>query len=339
MTGRPVTGLLVRLSLSETGPPGDERRYAIEPARVAGLPAFVLHDTAADLHATWVPPAGMLGASLLHRGAELLFTGAGVAGYVGERAFMGIPYLHPWANRLSRFGYRAGGRDVVLDPASPLLLLDDTGLPIHGVLTASPDWSVRESVADGDGARLRAGLSFDRPELLAAFPFAHELEMTVELTEGALRIRTAITAGDAAVPVSFGFHPYLALPDLPRSDWMVELPVRRRMVHDERMLPTGATEATEPITGAIGARTWDDGFDRLGVPRRFVLAGAGRTIAVEFIEGYAVAQIFGPPGTEYLCIEPMTAPVNALESAPSSLTWVAPGEQWAAVFAITPTID
>src|SRR4051794_2885012 len=93
-------------------------RPRIGSARVAGLRAVVLHDDAADLHATWVPSAGMLGASLVHRGEELLWQGAGVAGYVSSRAFSGIPFLHPWANRLGGLSYRAAGHDVVLDPAS-----------------------------------------------------------------------------------------------------------------------------------------------------------------------------------------------------------------------------
>src|SRR5438105_1869462 len=100
-------------------------RYRIESTLEDGLPACALHDDEADLHATWVPAAGMLGASLVHRGEELLWRGAGVAAYANERKFMGIPFLHPWANRLDEFGYRAGGHDVVLDRSSPLLLLDE----------------------------------------------------------------------------------------------------------------------------------------------------------------------------------------------------------------------
>src|SRR5215212_7556649 len=134
-------------------------------ARVAGLHAVVLHDDAAELHATWVPAAGMLGASLVHRGREMLWRGDGVAAYAGRRAFMGIPFLHPWANRLSSTSYRAGGRDVELDPSSPLVLLDDGGLPIHGVLNASRRWRVTDAGAHGGRARLVAELSFEAPEL------------------------------------------------------------------------------------------------------------------------------------------------------------------------------
>src|SRR4051812_29872377 len=111
--------------------------YRVENARVAGRDAIVLHDDAGDLHSTWVPAAGMLGASLVHRGRELLWRGAGVAAYPGRRAVLGIPFLHPWANRLDGMAYTAGGQHVELDPSSPLLLLDDGGLPIHGVLNAT----------------------------------------------------------------------------------------------------------------------------------------------------------------------------------------------------------
>lgn len=315
----------------------DSARHRIDKASAGGLPAWVLRDMAADLHATWVPGAGMLGASLVHRGDELLWQGAGVAAYRHSRTFMGVPFLHPWANRLEGLHYRAGGRDVTLDPASPLLLLDDNGLPIHGVLTASPLWSLREATADAERARLVATLDFDTPELLAAFPFPHRVQMEVVLADGALEVRTTIHAtGREPVPVAFGFHPYLQIPGLPRAQWEVSFPVRDRLEHDARLIPTGATERMPPLTGAIGARTWDDGFEHVGLPTRFEVRGGERTIHVEYRTGYPVAQIFAPPGQEYVCVEPMTAPANALAGPDGKLTWIPPGRRWSAAFRITP---
>jgi galactose mutarotase-like enzyme len=231
---------------------------------------------------------------------------------------MGIPFLYPWANRLSGFGYRAGGRDVVLDRSSPLLHLDQNGLPIHGLLNASPDWSLRELGASEDRARLLATFEFDRPELLAAFPFR----------------TTVIATADDAVPIAFGFHPYLQFPGSPRAQWDVSFPVRRHLLLDQRTIPTGATEPALPLTGPIGNRTWDDGFDRIDPPERFEVRGGGRAISVDYAEGYSVAQVFAPPGTDYICIEPMTAPANALNGPDSALEWVPPGEQRSAVFGI-----
>src|SRR6059058_3973867 len=200
----------------------DAAAHRVEYGRVAGLGAVVLHDDAADLHATWVPGAGMLGASLIHHGRELLWRGRGVAAYAGRRRFMGIPFLHPWANRLGGLSYRGGGHDVVLDPASPLLLLDDVGLPIHGVLNATRRWAVREASAGAQAARLVAELDHDGAALLAVFPFPHRLRMVVEVGAGGLVVSVTVTpTGDEPVPLAFGFHPYLSLPEGPRDHWQV----------------------------------------------------------------------------------------------------------------------
>lgn len=310
--------------------------HGVEMGRAGRLRAWVLRDDVNGLQAAWVPTAGMLGASLRHNGCELLWQGDGVEAYARERAFMGIPFLHPWANRLAGFTYRAGGHEVVLHPSSPLLLRDQNGLPIHGVLTASQRWSVREFGAHEEGARLVAALNFDRPDLLATFPFPHEVEIEVQLGGVALHVTTTVTAtGAEAVPVAFGFHPYLCIPTVPRARWKVSFPVSRRLELDEQLIPTGATQRVSPITGEIGDRTWDDGFDQIETGSRFELSADGRTIVFEYTDGYPVAQIFAPPEQEYVCVEPMTAPTNSLASEDSALGWVAPGQSRSATFKIS----
>jgi aldose 1-epimerase len=312
-----------------------EHGYRAETTEMGGTSAVALHDDAADLHATWALGAGMLGASLIHRGDELLWQGAGVEAYAAQRKFMGIPFLHPWANRLDAFGYRAGGHDVRLDPASPLLKLDDNGLPIHGLLNASRDWSLDELSADGEGARLAATLEFDRPALLAAFPFPHRVEIAAEVSGGTVRVTTTLTpTGHDAVPVAFGFHPYLRIPGVPRARWEVSFPVHRHVLLDGRQIPTGAIEPIDPLTGPIGSRTWDDGFDEIDTGARFELRAGGRTTAMEYLDGYPVAQVFAPPGEEYVCIEPMTALANALRGADRGMQWVSPGARHGATYRI-----
>ena len=282
-----------------------------------------------ELRASWMPAAGMLGASLVHAGAELLWQGQGPAEYARSGAFMGVPFLHPWANRLERFEYAAGGRTVAVDPESPLLQRDPGGLPIHGLLTASPLWEVRET----SSARLVAVLEFDRAELLAAFPFPHRVEIEVTVAGRALTVATTVAAtGTESVPVAFGFHPYLQIPGVPRAEWEVEWPVRRRLLLDERLIPTGETEPVEPIHGPIGDRTYDDGYDGVERGARFAVRAGGHELTVEFTEGYPFAQLFAPPGEEFVCIEPMTAPANALVRG--GFAWAAPGEQRRAAFRI-----
>jgi aldose 1-epimerase len=287
--------------------------------------------SAGPLEAEFAPAAGMAGVSLRHQGAELLDRQAGLRTYVRTGAVMGVPLLYPWANRLAAHDYMLDGRDVELPPGPPLVHCEEHGLPIHGLLHASPHWRVTASDDRRIGARLDFG---DHPELLAAFPFPHALEIEAALWRDRLRITTTVrpTTG-TAVPVAFGFHPYLRLPGVPRAAWRVMLPPRRHLVLDERGIPTG-TGARRPATRfELADRGFDDGYDSLASRSLFCVAGGGRTIAVELESGYPAAQVFSPPGKDFICFEPMTAPTNALRSG-CGLRRVAPGDVFRAIFSI-----
>ena len=267
-----------------------------------GYPALKL--TQDDLSATFVPQLGMIGASLEHRGDELLGQRGGLKKYAETGSTMGIPLLYPWANRLSGLTYEAAGKAVTLDPDSPRIRLDPNGLPIHGLLAANPNWKVT-----GD---LEARLDFGaQPELLEAFPYPHELRLAVGLDGRGLRITTTVDANQGSpVPISFGFHPYFALPGVPREQWQIELPVSDHLLLDDKGIPTGETEPAGNLDGALGDRTFDDAYT--GITGDFVLEGGGRRLAVTFEDGYPYAQVYAPEGQAFICFEPMTAPTNAL---------------------------
>ena len=287
--------------------------------------------SAGDLVAAFVPSLGMIGCSLRHRGEELLGQRGGLEKYAASGSTMGIPLLHPWANRLAGFSYRAAGRAVTIDPGNPRLHRDGNGLPMHGLLAAYPGWVVREERAD----RLVAELDFAAdPDLLAAFPFPHVLTIAVDLRPTALSIGTTLRAtGEIAVPVSFGFHPYLTLPGVPRAEWVIEAAVRQRARLDARGLPTGEREPCRLPVGPLGDRAFDDLYPARDDPAGFVLTGGGRRLTVRFDAGYPCAQIFAPPGEAVICFEPMTAPTNALVSG-DGLVVVPAGGTFSAAFSI-----
>lgn len=292
---------------------------------------------AGDLEASFAPQLGMAGVSLLHAGDELLDRRAGLAAYADDGAVMGLPLLHPWANRLAGFTYTLDGRTVRLPDGPPLVRCEEHGLPIHGLLHGTPLWRVHGATADPDRghARLRASLRFeDRPGLLAAFPFPHVLGLDVTLEPGGLTVATTLTAtGDVAVPVAFGFHPYLRLPGADRSTWRLELPPRRYLFTDRRGVPTGHHEDEHARRLTLGTRGFDDGFDEIADGAEFAVAGGGRRITVTFVRGFPVAQVFSPSGAPFVCFEPMTAPTDALRSG-TGLRRVAPGDAFTAVFRI-----
>ena len=307
--------------------------HAIEETTHEGHAAVSLHSPA-GLEAVYAPGVGMVGCSLCHEGEELLAQRGGLTRYAESGSTFGVPLLHPWANRLAGLEYEAAGRHVALDGEGPLRL-DPNGLPIHGLLAASPHWAVEEATADAGGARLAAVLDFGaRPELLAAFPFPHELRMDVRLENAALTIKTSLRpTGDTPVPVSFGYHPYLTLPGVPRANWIVELPVGERLLLDDRQIPTGATEPVDEPRAALGERAFDDGYAALASPPVFALEGGGRRVEVEFGDGYPFAQVYAPPGQDLICFEPMTAPTNALASG-RDLPLADPGGEFMARFEI-----
>jgi aldose 1-epimerase len=86
--------------------------------------------------------------------------------------------------------------------------------------------------------------------------------------------------------------------------------------------------------GPLGDRTFDDGYASVPDGARFVLAGGGRTIALELVSAYRYAQIYAPEGDDLIAFEPMTAPANALVSG-QGLGLVAPGESRSATFAVS----
>jgi aldose 1-epimerase len=286
---------------------------------------------AGPLEAAFASGLGMAGVSLRHEGDELLDRQAGLRAYARTGAVMGIPLLYPWANRLAAHCYALDGRDVTLPPGPPLVHCEEHGLPIHGLLNASPHWQITTY----DVARVRARLDFAaHPELLAAFPFAHVLELEAALSAQRLTIATTVRpTADAAVPLAFGFHPYLRLPGVPRERWRVALPARRHLILDERGIPTGTGERRPATRFRLADRGFDDGYDALSPGAAFSVAGGGRALTVTLESGYPAGQVFTPRGAQFICFEPMTAPTNALRSG-AGLRRVAPGETFTAVFSI-----
>lgn len=276
--------------------------------------------------ATFLPDLGMLGVSLRHEGDELLALPGGLARYRAGK-LTGLPLLAPWANRLGAFRYEAQGVTVDLEGLD--LTTDERGLPIHGTMTARPGWQVVSVQERSLTARFDFGA---HPDLLASFPFPHELRIDAAVEGGTLRLVTTLTAtGDRPVPVAFGYHPYLRLPGVGRADVRLRLPRRRHVALDDRGLPTGDVRVEDHEDEPLGARSFDDLY-RLGDDRVLALSGGGRSIGLEVDDGYGYAQVFAPPGTDTVCLEPMTAPVNALVDGGYPI--VPPGGSFTATFSL-----
>jgi galactose mutarotase-like enzyme len=272
----------------------------------------------------------MLGASLRHKGVELLGRIEDLEAAAAKGSTAGIPFLYPWANRLEAPRYRVLGHEVVLDVSSPLLHLDEHGLPMHGVPWSLLRWDIRDARQDFVAARL----DWSASDLLAIFPFRHHVELTVTMHSAGLILETTIVASsEGPVPVSFGFHPYLNLSGLPRANWQLELPAMRKLVLDSRGIPTGDEEAFGGFNARLAESSFDDGFALTDERTSFSITGAARRVSVDLLEGYRYAQVFAPRDKDFVALEPMTAPASALTNG-HGLRLVAAGKRFRAAFKI-----
>jgi len=285
-----------------------------------------------DLEADFLPSHGMLCVSLRDRKIEILRRVDDLETAASKGSTAAIPLLHPWANRLSKLGYRAAGIEVILDRASPKLHFDENGLPLHGVPWAQLPWEVIIGCQD----RLAARLDWRGGDLLRVFPFPHRIELTATLRPTALAFETTLIAdrdANGPMPISFGFHPYIGIPNLQRSEWRLVLPSMRRLVLDGRGIPTGAEEPFGGFDAALAELDFDDAFALDDERTTLSIAGSNRTISVEFLTGYRYAQVYAPKGKNFIALEPMTASIDALNSG-RGLRLIGPGETFHAGFCI-----
>ena len=283
---------------------------------------------------TLFPDLGLLGGSLLHKGRNYLdFHGGSATARGGHTT--GLPLLSPWANRLGVDSFRVAGKAMDL-AGKPLVHRDGNGLPIHGLMVGRGNWefiSLRGQAGSASAvARFNAA---DDQQLMDVFPFKHTLTVAFSVSPGRLTVATTLAAtGKRAVPVSFGWHPYFRLPETDRDKVRIGIPARRRLLLDDRNLPTGEEVAEPAEILRLAGRTYDDGY-RLGRDRQLLLFGGRRRLTIVLDRGYPFAQVYAPAGEQYVALEPMTAPTNALVSG--QVDTVEPGQSYTARFAISLT--
>jgi aldose 1-epimerase len=323
-----------------------ERFYAAKHVDDHGIPTVRLTDALHAVEAAIVPSIGNRAYQLLVRGENFLhFPLDNPSALKGDRHLNGIPFLAPWANRMPD-GFHANGKYYQFNPGSETIRPDPNGIPIHGLLTASPFWEVVDVSADENSASVTSRLEFwKRPDLMANWPFAHDYEMTYRLAAGVLEVSVTVTNRSTdPMPIAVGFHPYFQLPGVPIEEMVAHIPVRRHIETDSRLVATGETT---PVTFGAGVSLkdhhFDDGFTDLARDPDgravFSVEGGGKRIEVAFGSRYQVAVIYAPPGQNFICFEPMTAVTNgvnlAFEGKYPELQTVPAGGEWRESFWIT----
>jgi aldose 1-epimerase len=275
--------------------------------------------------------------SLKANGREILWMPA-ETGKLG-----GIPLLAPWANRIDGDAYFANGKRYLINDAAAHIRRDANGLPIHGLLLFCDGWRVLSQTATSVTSRLEF---WRQPGWMAQFPFAHAMEITHRIHDGALEVETAIeNHSGEPMPLCIGFHPYFQLSDAPRDEWNLTIPAGVSVILDERLIPTGEMRVNNPLQQhCLDGVSLDAVFAGLTAGEAFVAEGRRQRILVKFGPKYPVAIVYAPAGQPFFCFEPMTTLTNAFNldhaglaaGIKAGLQHIAPGATWRESFWIKP---
>ena len=360
----PLFALAIAAALALASPAAVQPRYAA----LHNGDAIELRDATHETSVSIVPSVGNIAFDMTVKGHKILrWPYASLADFKAKPAMLGIPFMGPWANRLDEQAFYANGRRYAFD----MELGNVRGtIPIHGFLTTTDRWkvvAVRALNGEGTGARAAVAVSrlefFRNPQWMKQFPFAHAIEMTYRLEDGALEVSTRIeNMSDEPMPVSIGYHPYFQLTDSPRDEWTVSIGARTNWVLAANKLPTGETqpiEAVFPNPRAIALRDFDldhvfDGLIREGSGPA-VMSVKGKTQQLDVLVGnnYRAMVVYAPkPGAgsanpnaspanrNFICFEPMAAITNAMNLAHrgvyKELQSIAPGGVWSESFSVRP---
>ncbi len=324
------------------------QNYTAEKAMEDSIEIIRLADTARRMEVRIAPSLGNNSYSFKVNGQEILFSPYKTLGELKAKPVqVGNPFLSPWVNRLDQDAYFANGKKYMLNPELKNFRYDPNHRPIHGLVVFASQWRVTSLKADQGGAEVTSRLEFWRePDWMAQFPFAHTIEMTYRLRDGALEVETAVeNLSSQPMPLSHGFHTYYRVPDSPRDEWKVWVPARDHVMLNDLLIPTGEFKpVTFPSPVRLGDVKLDDGFTSLvrgtDGKARFRVEGKRQSISILYGPKYPVAVIYAPPGREFICFEPMTCVTNAFNLAQAGkypeLQSVAPGKTWRESFWIKP---
>jgi galactose mutarotase-like enzyme len=242
----------------------------------------------------------------------------------------GVPLLFPSPGKLEdgRFVLPSPGQAVVMSPELQKAVL-------HGDLSrAKLTNEIRKELAGKSGAMKQHGFARDLPWTVAArnahtatltlrstdatraqFPWDFFLSLQITLT--ALRVRLDVNVenpGPDAMPFGFGIHPYFFVPDKTVA-----------------AITTAATRAfdnvakkTVPFTGFhLAEGETDLHLLDHGSTTSKLTTGEGEHVTVRTSKQFGRWVVWTLPGKEFVCLEPWTAPGNALNTGEGLITLAA----------------
>jgi aldose 1-epimerase len=293
----------------------------------------------------WTIEAGTQRATLVEIGGgvrEYTVNGREIlAGYpIDAMASKGVgQVLAPWPNRIRDGEYTFDGRSYQLPLDEP-----DKGTAIHGLVR----WELWDRMDHTPTSVTLARTIQPRP----GYPFALVLRVHWSLGPDGLKVEhQATNVGPNRAPFGLGVHPFLTLGGEALDSATLKLPVGRRLLLDDRLLPTGTEEDVEGTDWdyragrKIGSAALDTPFvvterDSDGIAVSDLVDDQGRGAQLWQDSAFGWLQVYngvGPSGVanHAIAVEPMTCPPDAFNSGEGLIT-LEPGTKWSGSWGVRP---
>ncbi len=276
--------------------------------------------------------------SLVYKNIETIYFDKTLTENFQDRKLAGIPFMHPWANRLDRD--KIFNRSFTMnDILNAVLYRDGNNLALHGLILKSDKWQIIDMSATDLKASCTAKLAFNETHLLDLFPFKHNIFITLELESEKLFYKVEIeNLSSNEMPICFGFHPYFNIKHSENNILIV--PDAEVALVDEKLIPTNKYDEKEALFSfkenqiPIKNQNIDHAFLHQNQNENYQLKTDNYLVTFNLDENYTVVQIYHPNNEQkpYICIEPMTALANALNTG--NYNTIAPNSKFNAVFSI-----
>ncbi len=243
--------------------------------------------------------------------------------------------LFPFPNRMRDGRYQFAGRDYQFAVNETA-----TATALHGFLFRVPARVVDESRGEESHG---ATLEYQCDGAEAGYPFSARVAMTYDLAaDGGLEVTMDVENTDSRpIPVGIGWHPYYTL-GRPVDECVLQMPPSRRILIDERMLPTGETVAETHFAqpALLGDTAFDDCFEVEPGRQQATLWSELDKFGLSFWQQAGEAsmnfmQLYIPPDRQSIAVEPMSCGIDAFNTG-AGLVVLAPGQGYRASFGVQP---
>ena len=262
---------------------------------------YRLIDNANQAYLEVVPERGGIISQWHYRGHDLLYMNRDRFNDPSLSVRGGIPILFPICGNLPNDTYQYNGQTYQL--------------PQHGFARNLP-WTVLETQTEGSLAIVLRLSSNDATK--AVYPFDFQLTLTYGIRDNQLSIACHLENQSAeAMPFVLGFHPYFPIQD--KGQLSLELP--------STSLTDQITQETQPFFGKFDFKRdeIDVCLGKLSAQQASLTnASKGHRWELGYSEDFKNLIFWTQKGQDYVCLEPWTAPRNALNTG-QGLIQIPPG--------------